>query len=44
MPEVVGKLTCLVRFVDDRSVRKWVADGSSGLSTWMLKSPVMRNS
>ena len=40
----MGKLTCWTRLVDDKSVRKSGASESDGLSTCMLKSPVIKNS
>jgi len=40
----VGKWTCWLRLKEERRDRNWEVRVSAGLSTWMLKSPVMINS
>jgi hypothetical protein len=40
----VGKLTCWTRLIEERSLRESDVQGSEGMSIWILKSPVRRNS
>ena len=42
--ECVGKVMCCVSEKVSRRLRKGEEDGQSGVSTWMLKSPVMMSS